>query len=356
MKEKGFAPILILFFIGAAIATASGGVVYYKDHDPKEQIGRTQQDAQEDAKKLFADYKEILDEINNTGSIKAAAEKIIDLEKRKREALEKAQTILARNFCDADMGDIKEALLAAQELRILGLDGWEDLLEWSRNAVRSIAGHNPGLYSEPTWMEEVCYSDCRGYFDTAIPLRWRKARESKAELTQRAQLAEIVRLLGVEGDLYLDILKGQADLRDWMAQYCPGKRQENASQPVKQVGKAFSISFPDQTFVSKSTIEGVASPVVTANITDMKAYTCDGIYSSWNGTMHQKTVIADPWHEKLLDDEDGKFGFTLKEGDSNLEGLTVTLSRNKVLILEGYFTGPETVVGTIVEGASECNN
>jgi hypothetical protein len=343
MNKKG-SVLLITILITAGVLTA-GSIIYYKvDRDPHGQLESANEQAQKSAANKLREFKEILNELNTGGDFKA---KLIELDRivqLQKEALEKAQALLAKDFCQAELKDIKEALLASQQMRVLGLENWEDLLEWSRNAAMSIAGRNPGLYSEPTWMEEVCATDCRGYFDTSIPLRWQRARQSKAEIAQRVQLAELVRLLGIS-DIHYDIARGKADLVAWMSLNCPAK-------PNKEQ-KAYSVTFPDQKYISIPPIKGAATPTVTANVTEMRAYTCKGIYSTWDGKVQLKQVIADRMQEELLSDREGKFEFTLVEGDSKLKGNSVTLPR--ILVISGYFTGPESVTGTIVEGASECN-
>ncbi|MFA6981558.1 MAG: hypothetical protein WC243_00850 [Patescibacteria group bacterium] len=208
---------------------------------------------------------------------------------------------LAQNFCKADVETIRQALKVMSLAQKLGRDRDTEIWTWAQNGFKAYVQRN--------------YAD------------WKEM--------ERSQNAALSMGLGME-DLADQIINDTVDLEDWYEDLC------TANGP-------FTIRFPNQTYVQDTVVKGITT---TAYITDVKAYTCKGIYSQWHGTQHVKIVMVDPYQEKILTDDDGGFPFTLSEGDPKLNGMTVTMKT--IPPITGHFSGPETIKGTIVRGAAEC--
>ena len=96
------------------------------------------------------------------------------------------------------------------------------------------------------------------------------------------------------------------------------------------------------------------------HVTNVHAYTCDGLYSDWNGTGHIKQTMTNMIREQqTVFEEDRPINFTLYEPEeadekpsyAKINGNTITYTMMK----SAYFSGDEHLKGVAVKGAPECS-
>ncbi len=210
---------------------------------------------------------------------------------------------LSQNFCEADLQKVNDALKVMALAQKLGRDRDVELWEWIQNGFKAIVHRD-----HERWDEEQ--------------------REYHASISQK---------LGM--DILADqITEKKVKLENWYNETCT-------------TDGAWSVTFSDQHY-KNIPVTGTQGLDIYADITQMRAYSCDGLYSNWDGYKHIKTVMVDPWHEKVLSDDKEHFSFKLEKDDPKLRGNAITLKTTPPLT--GHFSGPTEVTGTIVRGASEC--
>lgn len=215
--------------------------------------------------------------------------------------------LLAKDYCMADVENVRDGLKLVERIQLLAKERDDEVFKWSQDGFTALVAKNHEDWDASTRLEH-------------------------------AGIAEMLDLQSLSNDLKTN----RVDLDDWLETNCEKKG-------------AYSITFGDQTYTKT-----IGDSTQTYKITNAHAYTCDGIFSRWEGTMDFSMELSSPGYPAqisegkgqslsfiLVDPQSAKAGATL----AKLEGTQITLWVPIASVIEGG----SNLTGNYTEGASECN-
>lgn len=342
MKQKGVAPILAIIIIVGILSLAGGGTAFYKYlTSPERFLASEEKKVMESVKEELADIEQALESLQDGDGKTIPEEKEETLARLRNETQERANAILKKDPCQITENDIREALQAAQDARLLGMEDVSgQLLDWVKDGVRSMAASASSGW-ERTWVERFFAGEIDPE-SVGHPEIEEGLKQSEPTLRDRLHHAQLARLFGLE-DVYNAIIKGDySSLEEWLNDNC-------------KEGFTARLHSKD----SKMLEGGIKARWETT----VDLYTCseDVLNADWTGTWHWNWEFDIPEVGEGQKSESIQIQFTSFGGQAALtiETLPATVSVNPTgmtMKFEIVNLGTTVASGKVTKGADQCNH